>query len=305
MGSIVIVALPSEDDYVWKLSSEKVPHMTLLFLGDEVENIGHVVEFVQHASKNLSRFGGSVTRRGLLGPDEADVLFFEKAYLNSVNEFRTHLLTEPNINKAYNSADQYPEWTPHLTMGYPETPAHEDKREYPGCHWVNFNRIAIWTEDYAGPAFFLESDDRALSMSEQVESFLAHYGVKGMRWGVRKDNSPTSVSIKEIPGRRVKTSGGENQSAHPDAIRSATAKQIAKKSTTDALSTKDLQEMVNRMNLEQNYRRLTQTDGPAKRAQKAVKELLGIGKTYNEVVNFTNSPGGQKIAEAIRKKKAA
>lgn len=30
----------------------------------------------------------------------------------------------------------------------------------------------------------------------EVEDFLAHYGVKGMRWGVRKDKGPAGVSKK-------------------------------------------------------------------------------------------------------------
>ena len=37
MSNLVIVAIPDENDRVWKVSSEKIPHMTLLFLGDEDE----------------------------------------------------------------------------------------------------------------------------------------------------------------------------------------------------------------------------------------------------------------------------
>lgn len=52
------------------------------------------------------------------------------------------------------------------------------------------------------------------------EKFVAHYGVKGMRWGVSKeDSSSSSKSISEM-------------------------------------STKELQERVNRLNLERNYSRL-------------------------------------------------
>ena len=95
---------------------------------------------------------------------------------------------------------------------------------------------------------------------EDVDEFLAHYGVKGMKWGVRRNRSAVEVSVKATPGRRVKARGGENQSAHEDAIRAATYKRVATKSTTDALSTKQLQEVVNRMNLEQQYNRLRPTN---------------------------------------------
>lgn len=38
-------------------------------------------------------------------------------------------------------------------------------------------------------------------MSDQVEDFLAHYGVKGMKWGVRSDSSSRSTS----PSKRKET----------------------------------------------------------------------------------------------------
>lgn len=95
------------------------------------------------------------------------------------------------------------------------------------------------------------------------EETLAHYGVKGMRWGVRRARGSdgrvveTPVSVKTTPGKRVKTSGGTGQKPSEDAVRVATARQKAKKSSLDSLSNKELQELVNRMNLEQQYSRLS------------------------------------------------
>ncbi len=94
---------------------------------------------------------------------------------------------------------------------------------------------------------------------EDVDEFLAHYGIKGMKWGVRRNRSAVDVSVTATPGKRVKARGGENQPAHEDAVKVATYKRVAAKSTTDALSTKQLQEVVNRMNLEQQYDRLRPT----------------------------------------------
>lgn len=104
--------------------------------------------------------------------------------------------------------------------------------------------------------------------SDFLEEFLEHHGVKGMKWGVRKDR-PASVKrnvkysrttpktkVKVRPGRTVKASGGKKHTASEDAIVAAVKKQMAKKSTTDSLSTKDLQSLVQRMNLEQQYRDL-------------------------------------------------
>lgn len=194
-SSLTIVAIPSQDDYVWKISSEKVPHMTLLFLGDQSNNpnVDHMIEYLGHvASTSMNQFGLSVERRGLLGPKDADVLFFENDYcVKMINQTRGYLLQDKYIKQAYDSVEQYPSWTPHMTLGYPETPAKPDNRDYPGFNWVNFDRIAIWTGDYEGPTFELEKKnyDMELSMSEQLNEFLEHHGVDGQKWGVRRDRS--------------------------------------------------------------------------------------------------------------------
>lgn len=79
-----------------------------------------------------------------------------------------------------------------------------------------------------------------------------------MRWGVRRnDGNPVEVSLDSQPGSKVTTKGGYNQPASEDAKKVAVSKQKAKTSSTDSLSTKELQELVNRMNLEQQYSKLT------------------------------------------------
>jgi 2'-5' RNA ligase len=193
----VVVALPSlMDDEVYKISSEEVPHLTLLYLGN-VELSGEAILYVQHAAKELSPFGMSVDYRGTLGEDEADVIFFEKNWAKRVEEFRHHLLLNDEIKQAYEAADQHPEWTPHLTLGYPGKPAREGDENR--IRYVDFDRIAVWEDDFAGPEFRLKYDDFAdVAMSTSEKGALAasaifggepvveHYGVKGMRWGVTR-----------------------------------------------------------------------------------------------------------------------
>lgn len=94
-------------------------------------------------------------------------------------------------------------------------------------------------------------------MSDQI---IMHTGVKGMRWGVRK--APV---------------------AHPvsgDALKVNKSKTLAKTHGIDALSNKRIQDAINRMNLEQNYKRLEFATKPRNAGATFAMNLLGnIAKT--------------------------
>jgi hypothetical protein len=96
---------------------------------------------------------------------------------------------------------------------------------------------------------------------EQGQSFatktLEHYGVKGMRWGVRKDRSAQEVTVYTRPGKKAVASGGKNHKPTAEAMQTVATKQKSKRSTTDSLSNKELKEAVERMRLEQQYNKLT------------------------------------------------
>jgi 2'-5' RNA ligase len=194
MAGWAIVAIPAQDDYVWKMSSEKVPHMTMLFLGEQNGNPDEVAiaSFVKHvADASLKRFGLDVDHRGPLGPEDADVLFFNNYghQIDNLKNVRSALLQDQNIFEAYNSTQQYPEWTPHLTLGYPATPAKPDTRDYPGIQYVRFDKLALWTSDFAGYEFLLKDPlGMELAMGDNLDKALAHndlahHGVPGMKWG--------------------------------------------------------------------------------------------------------------------------
>lgn len=297
MGT-AIVALPSKGSGVYKYSSEKVPHLTILFLGDQTANaeVIDMASFVKHAASTLRPFGLTVESRGTLGPQDADVLFFEKNNqwdIEDLLEFRANLLKNSLIKQAYSSVEQYPEWTPHLTMGFPETPAIavEDDGYHSWQNYIDFDRIALWVDDYAGPEFKLNYNSMvspggdmtgptlAMSASTGLD-FLAHYGVKGMKWGVRKnDAGPTDVVLKPTKdGAYVKTDGGARQPASTDAIDAAVARQKAKKSTTDSLTNDELRQVVTRMQLEKSYQDLAFSSDRRSVGKKFVDGLLGKGR---------------------------
>lgn len=115
-----------------------------------------------------------------------------------------------------------------------------------------------------------------------LDDVLEHYGVLGMKWGVRKNEAggydSTPVLTKDRrPGKKIKTTGGKLHPASDDAKRAAVSKQMARSSTTDSLSNKELQDLVNRMNMEQQYDRLkpdTATKAGLKFVNKNKKTIL-------------------------------
>lgn len=126
---------------------------------------------------------------------------------------------------------------------------------------------------------------------ENDDDALAHYGKKGMKWGVstsgvestsskssRFRRPAQNVVVKQKPGKFVRTSGGKRQTASDDAVKTAASKQFAKKSTTDALSTKQLQEAVTRMNLEMQYSKLLKQNDRRTRGQRFLAKLTGRAK---------------------------
>lgn len=139
-------------------------------------------------------------------------------------------------------------------------------------------------------------------MYETLDDVLAHYGIKGMKWGVHRTDAQIAaarkVALKETPGKKVRASGGKGLPASVDAKRAAKMRQKAKASTTDALSTDDLKELVNRMNLEQQYARLAPKT-PSQKAAKFVSEMIsGVGK--QQANRVANDFAGQKVGEFLK-----
>jgi len=278
--AVVIVAIPNPDDYVWNISSEKIPHMTLCYLGDSVNNLSHVEDFIAHAvSTSLSKFGMDVDHRGVLGDSQADVLFFGTHGLSTIEQFRKNLLTDTDIFTAYNSADQHEVWTPHLTLGYPDSPANPDNREMIGIGWVNFDRIALWTGDFEGVEFPLKNDDALSMTTARGAAYLEHFGVKGMHWGQRKAEAiKGNAAVKAI-------------SSSEDHKRATQVRIKAKVAGVNTLSNKDLEDLLTRMNLETRLVSLKKVEHE--------QSLVGKGKKW--AANFVTDVLKDAAASWIRR----
>lgn len=134
-------------------------------------------------------------------------------------------------------------------------------------------------------------------MDDVLDDVLAHYGVRGMKWGVRRADPSSSGGSSSGTTKKPKE-------VSDDAAAARTAKAKSKSQGLDALSNKELQHLVNRMNLEQQYSRLTSHEGTLKTGVRAGKKVLGAGKTVADVYNTINSPAFKALNMALKKKSA-
>lgn len=309
MASLVIVAIPEEDDYVHKISSEKIPHCTLLYLGDPTQNsnVSKMAEFLEHAASfSLERFWLEVDYRGKLGDQDADVLFFKKNRWNAkcIEDFRAALLKNDAIKAAYEGADQHEDWTPHLTLGYPQTPAKEDTRDYPGFYSVRFDKIALWYGDFEGPTFQLKEyewdmDGGVAYGAEKVGDILEHHGVKGQKWGVRRQRGAAAVTVIQKK-KKLKSTGGHGRKPSEDALKAKKIGQVKKKSGIHALTNEELQTYQKRLNLEQSVTSLERTRPGVNNWIK--KTLKGAGnQQVGSAANQASTAAAKKAIEGAAK----
>lgn len=121
------------------------------------------------------------------------------------------------------------------------------------------------------------------------EQFLAHYGVKGMRWGRRKGNSKGSNAS-------TSTKSG------PDSEDAAAAKKVKAKASAkgvDSLSNKEMQTLVTRMNLEQQYSKLNSPTPSTNKGAAFAKNLLA--NTAKGQANALAQQGATKATQAALK----
>jgi len=110
--------------------------------------------------------------------------------------------------------------------------------------------------------------------------YLEHYGVKGMKWGVRKSDKTSNVSGNTVrSSKRGKIKGVElsednkKSSTRPsdDKTQASILEQKIKSGSTDVLSNKELELVVNRKNLEKRYSEVT--------SKEKERGLVGFGRS--------------------------
>lgn len=142
----LIVLLPAETDPTVTASSEDAAHLTFIWMGDVNELAADAEELEQAVRIYAQDLDGPIVvpvrERGLLGDEDADVLFLEPT--DALIAARDGLLANELVRAAHDGAEQYPEWTPHVTLGYPEGveggPAVADYT----AEEVTFDRVGLW-----------------------------------------------------------------------------------------------------------------------------------------------------------------
>lgn len=117
----------------------------------------------------------------------------------------------------------------------------------------------------------------------QTLGSLAHWGIKGMKWGIRRSDSELARA---------------NGSSSADAVRAKeTLTSIRKSGSLSAASDADLNHLVNRINLEKRYAEIQSSTFEKGHTQ--VKSLLSVGDTANKMIQFANSPAGKLLSSSL------
>lgn len=141
-----VVAIPTATEPIHHMGDASEPkHMTVLWLGKPEDNpdldMDAVQEAVRAQAEQAGLLTGTVESQGQLGDEGAQVAFLRG---DGLNEFREGLLADPVLREGVGSVEQFPEFQPHVTLGYSPEDAVPDE-DLP--EEVIFDRVAVWDGD--------------------------------------------------------------------------------------------------------------------------------------------------------------
>ena len=129
-------------------------------------------------------------------------------------------------------------------------------------------------------------------MSEEIEDFFEHHGIKGMKWGVRRTDPSGSSKKSAKEETEKKTEKIDRSSEDYSKAKTNKSKPISE------LSNKELEELNRRITLERTYKDLTATpSNPSKgeSVKAAVQKYTNTFNVANAAFTTLTSPLGMAI----------
>lgn len=135
-------------------------------------------------------------------------------------------------------------------------------------------------------------DSTGLAVAEEV---LEHHGVKGMKWGIRR---------AIVGGRATGAPSGHATAKSADAAKAHDTAAKIKTGGTHAVSNQDLQHLVTRMNLEQQFSRLSSSATPTTLTGKGAKFAGDLLKNVakEQVSNVVRKQVTKQVKNALKGK---
>lgn len=125
-----------------------------------------------------------------------------------------------------------------------------------------------------------------MKVMKMGSDYISHFGIKGMKWGVRRYQNKDGSLTPEGRKRYGRSEDSEK------------VREIRKKPVS-AMSNQELETVIRRMNLERQYRDLKSSE--INSGKKQAKEILDYANTASQFYNLYNSPMGKATKSAIKK----